>query len=147
MPLGLFSGGRGPKVYGYDCAPKQAVWIYGALTRENRLFATFEFEHAPPNHMQLLIEAQDDDKPGATLIRITVNGEEIFRGDNGFVERGWSTNSWTVPDGVLKQGNNTIAIENLEESSQLQSDWFMISSVILCPLSPSASNSIIRQDE
>lgn len=136
VPLALFSGGRGPQIYGYQCPPREAVWIYGAPTGENQLRARFKLDTAPPDDLKLVLEAQDQDKPEVTLIRIALNGVELFRGRNGFVKNGWSRQEYPIPAGALKAGENELLIENLEETSDYQRNWFMVAAARLESTAP-----------
>jgi hypothetical protein len=90
--------------------------------------ATFTLEE-DVKHAALVLEGQDDDSDGQTPIRITVNGREIFRGDNGFAERGWSTRMWFLPQNLLVAGKNEIVITDMAESTNPYFRWFMTSGV------------------
>ncbi|NCO32465.1 MAG: hypothetical protein AUJ92_11300 [Armatimonadetes bacterium CG2_30_59_28] len=126
IPLELFEGGRGPQEYKWDCPPRLAAWIYGTQTGESTLRAKFHLNSLSARQARLALEAQDDDKPGTTLIRIVLNGEELFRGPNGFVEKGWSDRVFPLPSGLLRAGANELMIQNLEESANVQAQWFML---------------------
>ena len=106
--------------------PRQAVWIYGTNTGNPQMWTILRLEKAPRGQARLVLTGQDDDKPGAVRVRITVNGQPVFEGENPLVERGWSTQELTIPPGVLKQGDNEIRIATLDESKAPDQGWFML---------------------
>jgi hypothetical protein len=48
-----------------------------------------------------------------THIAVRVNGQEIYRGECGFVRGNWSRRDFRIPAGVLKAGENRLEIENI----------------------------------
>lgn len=123
-----FEGGVGPQWYEHECPGRVAVWIYGRRTRWHTMKATFRLEGAPAGRAMLIVEGQDDDKPGRTGIRIALNGMTLFEGENPFPERGWAERRFEIPPGTLRAGENRLVIENLEDSEATNADWFMLSS-------------------
>ena len=126
LELQGFRGARGPEQYAHECPPREAVWIYGTNTRNPQMWTALRLEKAPRGQARLVLTAQDDDKPGAVRIRIAVNGQPVFEGENRFVERGWSTEEVAIPPGILKQGENEIRFVTLDESSAADQGWFML---------------------
>ena len=126
LELQGFRGARGPEQYAHECPPRQAVWIYGTNTGNPQMWTILRLEKAPRGQARLVLTGQDDDKPGAVRVRITVNGQPVFEGENPLVERGWSTQELTIPPGVLKQGDNEIRIATLDESKAPDQGWFML---------------------
>jgi len=85
-----------------------------------------KLEEVPEGGARLVVVGQDDDKPGAVPIRITVNGQAVFEGDNGFVERGWSTVHFPIAAGQLRAGRNEIRFATVDESAAADAGWFML---------------------
>lgn len=126
IPLERFDGAYGVTSYKWRCPRRQALHlIAGNIAR-----ATFHLDEAVPE-AALIIEGQDDDGDGRTPLLITVNGKEIFRGPNEFMECGWSTWMWFLPKDLLVKGENQIAIHDLSESTNVFRGWFMVSGVWL----------------
>ena len=131
--LDAFCGGRGPAEYAYQCEPRKAVWIYAKTSKTPAMWARFYIDEAPRGPARLALEAQDDDKPGAVRIQISVNGNAVFSGPNPFKENGWSRVELPIATGVLKQGENEIRFTNMEPSGKRDSKWFMVSECeVLC---------------
>jgi len=126
LELEGFRGARGPEEYGYLCPPRRAIWIYGTNTEHPRMWTVLHLKAAPKGAAQLVLTAQDDDKPGAVPVRVSLNGLVLFEGPNPFRERGWSTESLAIPAGVLRQGENELRIETLGESRARDAGWFML---------------------
>ena len=126
--LGLegFRGGRGPVEYSYKCPPRRAVWIYGKNTPTPAMWATLELSRVPPGTARLVLIAQDDDKPAAVRIRITVNGKEVFSGANPFKQGGWSASEFDIPAGALRKGVNEVRFATLDDSPARDANWFML---------------------
>lgn len=139
IPLELFEGGIGPEDYRYKCPRRRMICIRARLLENHMMRANFKLSEDPGESV-LVVEGQDDDKEGATRVRISVNGNEIFRGENKFAELGWSTCSFAVPEGVFKKGDNEILIENMEEGTNPFAQWFMIADVKLMTKKKIAEN-------
>jgi len=121
-----FRGCLGPQEYSNDCPPRRAVWIYGKNTKTPAMWAQLHLDSAPTRQARLVLTAQDDDKPGAVELFVTLNGREVFRGPNPFKERGWSTTEFPLPAGVLRQGENEIRFATLADSVAPDAGWFMM---------------------
>ena len=126
LELDGFRGGKGPEEYAHECPRRKAVWIYGTNTPHPRMWTIFRLNTAPAAPARLAVTAQDDDKPGAIRIRVTVNDRAVFEGPNPFVERGWSTKEFPIPAGVLRQGDNDVRFATLDESAAADAGWFMV---------------------
>ncbi|MEW6360313.1 MAG: DUF4838 domain-containing protein [Planctomycetota bacterium] len=125
VELDGFRGCIGPKEYDYQCPARRAVWIYGKNTDHPAMAAKVHLDKVPPGEARLTLVGQDDDKPGAVEICITVNGKEVFKGANTFKEKGWSSADFSIPAGVLKAGENEIRIATLKGSQARDQGWFM----------------------
>lgn len=132
LELDGFSGGKGPEVYAYQCEGKRAVWIYGTNLPQPAMWTKVNLETAP-GAARLVLLAQDDDKPGAVGIRVSVNGKKVFEGPNTCREKGWSEQTIPVPDGVLKTGPNEVRLETTGPSSARDAGWFMLAELKLLP--------------
>ncbi|MFA6715901.1 MAG: LamG-like jellyroll fold domain-containing protein, partial [Victivallaceae bacterium] len=128
IPIEVFKGAVGPKVYKYKCPPRSAIWILSRRYDNFQMRAEFKIPKAVKK-AALSITGQDCDKPGSTTIRIEINGNEIFRGKNNLAKNGWSTRKFNLPDNILKSGVNEIVIENMEEAEDPFAKWFMVSAV------------------
>jgi len=126
VELDAFTGCCGPSEYSYQCPARRAIWIYGKNTKTPAMKAKLHIDKLPPGQGRLALVAQDDDKPGAVAICITINGKEIFKGPNQFKEKGWSAAEFPIPAGVLKQGENEIRIATLNDSKARDQGWFMV---------------------
>ena len=90
------------------------------------MWALVHLEDVPEGPARLELVAQDDDKPGAVRIRASINGTEVFVGENQFEELGWSSGEFAIPAGLLKPGGNEIRFETLDDSPARDAGWFML---------------------
>jgi hypothetical protein len=103
---------------------RTATWVYGSRTQYGRMTARFDLP-VSPRDAQVLIVGLDSEGGARTRIAIVVNDREIYRGQSPFPddrpnqpEARWTERPFDVPDGVLRQGQNTLAIQNLEPSDR-----------------------------
>ena len=127
LDLDTLAGGEGYRVYGNRCEPRYAVWIYGTQTPFHTLATRFRLTSPPDRPAKLVLTGQDDDQDGTTRIRIALNEQTVFEGDNTCVPLGWSDQTIALPPGLLRSGENRLVIRNREPSPSLGSEWFMIS--------------------
>ena len=110
-PLSM-KGAEAPFIYNYQCPSRYSV----ALRRKGHLNSSAKLkltlDEAPKQTTFLAIEGQDDDKPGASAMRVTVNDVEIFSGPCPFPEFAWGRMGLNIPAGLLKKGENIIEIAN-----------------------------------
>jgi hypothetical protein len=125
--LDSFLGGEGPAEYSYQCEPRRAIWIRAKNSNTPEMRANFYLEKTPSGAARLVLEAQDDDKPGAVRVEISVNDKAVFSGPNQFKEKGWSRAEFPLPMGTLRQGKNEIRFTNLEPVGAADLKWFMVS--------------------
>jgi hypothetical protein len=121
-----FVGGTGHQVYSNQCEPRRATWIYGKGTTTHTMTASFLLDK-PPQAAALIIEGQDHDKQGVSKVEILLNGRSIYQGPNKCGKRGWHEWRLDLPPGLLENGQNTLTIRNLEDSSSTNFGWFMLS--------------------
>jgi hypothetical protein len=60
---------------------------------------------------------------------MALNGEELFKGKNKFVQNDWSTCKYELPAGLLKKGKNELVLENLEEGENIYAQWVFFSDI------------------
>ena len=111
-----FSGGGTPVLYSNRCERRLATWVYGAKTKANTMSAGFDISE-PTSDYSLIVSGQDDDAEKKCRIRITVNNNKVFEGENPFVRFGWSLHGFTIKAPFLIAGHNSISIRNIEDSS------------------------------
>ncbi|MCX7918343.1 MAG: beta-N-acetylglucosaminidase domain-containing protein [bacterium] len=114
-----FSGGYSIKVYELGGDPRLATWIYGAKTNFHKLEARFRLGTPPITSYTLLVSAQPDEGPKPCRIRITINNNKVYEGDSPFNQLPWSIHRFPVPEYFLKEGDNSLTIENLEDSDRI----------------------------
>ena len=126
IPLELSEGARRRDSYGYECPRRENVYVLRTRRTEYSLMRLKFGLHETPGAATLAIDGQDDEKPGATRIRIALNDRELFRGPNRFKEKGWSTCRHRVPAGLLVKGKNELVIEDLEEGDDVFAQWVIV---------------------
>lgn len=121
-----FEGGTTPVFYSWKCPGKVAVAVRGTMTELSRMEAAFSWN--TPGPARLSFEGQSCDKLSVppVPIRISINGKTLFEGENACRKHGWTPRNIPVPEGMLKQGKNTLVFENLAKSDSRVSHWFMI---------------------
>ena len=127
IELDGFTGCKGPSEYSHECEARRAIWIYGPNTKTPVMRADFELDKALGAGAKLVLVGQDDDKPGAVGIEISINGKPVFSGANGCQQNGWSSREFVLEAGVCKTGRNTLRIRTIKPSAARDSGWFMVS--------------------
>ena len=140
-PLAM-RGADAPAVYSYECPARYCVALRrapdadptatagyapagaGNAPDRSRATITMNLDYAPKSASFLAVEGQDDDKPGASTMSVSVNGKTIYSGPNRFPERAWGRMGLTIPAGALKKGVNTIAIANTTPNTPARSARF-----------------------
>ena len=105
-------GADGPLVYSYQCTPRYCTILRRSGSGKDAVTVKLTLGEAPAAATFLAIEGQDDDKPGSCDMRVTVNGHTVFSGRNPLPEGKWGRVCVTVPAGVLKAGDNIVAVAN-----------------------------------
>ena len=129
IPLGLSEGAKHRDGYGYECPRRENVYVLRTRRTDHSLMRLGFNLHEAPGSATLAIDGQDDEKPGATRVRIALNDRELFRGPNRFRERGWSTCRYPLPTGLLVEGKNELVIEDLEEGDDVFAQWVIVADV------------------
>lgn len=89
-----------------------------ASSGKGRMVASLELKEDLKGTVLLLLAGWDDEKPGKTTFRVTVNGKEIFQGSNTFPETASLKDKepgymyMAIPEEMLKKGENLISFEN-----------------------------------
>ncbi len=126
-----FTGGANVKVYGVDCSPRLATWVYGSGSDHSALRTTFECDPFPPEQAYaLILSAQDGGLSGKCAIRITLNGHPLFEGPSPFAAKGWSQHTLPIPIEKLLR-HNTLVIENREPSAARSAPFFMLNYAVI----------------
>jgi hypothetical protein len=129
MPSMDFTGGGGTGKYSYKCQPRYAIWAYAP---DSVASMTCEFDldkkQAKAPKSSLFICAQDDDSDKKCKISISINGHEIFKGENDFGRFKWDLRRFEIPASYLVEGKNILTVTNTEESDNISGPpFFMIS--------------------
>ncbi len=130
IPMDMGEGGKLYEVAKYQCPPRYNV--RGLRTRFFKELSLIRFNFTlpeDPGTATLAIEGQDDEKPGTTRFYMALNGEELFKGKNKFVQNDWSTCKYELPAGLLKKGKNELVLENLEEGENIYAQWVFFSDI------------------
>ena len=140
-PLAM-RGASSPAIYSYECPPRYCVALRRPLhngadadsgyapanaqteSDKSKVTITMNLNYTPPAMSFLAIEGQDDDKPKASRMSVTVNGTLIYSGYDRFPERTWGRMVVNIPPGVLKKGKNTIVIANITPDTPSRSVRF-----------------------
>ena len=128
--------GFGPARYDHHCPPQDAVGVYvkgNSKNRSHRMVAEFEWDLPLPDNVGLMLHLRGQVSSSGAItpeIRILVNGIEIYSGGADFVADNWSSQSFKILDGVVKQGMNSIEIENISHPLSIirwNQRWCLIS--------------------
>lgn len=99
--------------------------------------AAFTLSGIPEQSAFLELVGLDDDKSGRAALKVLVNGETVFEGENTCRENDWTQMKILIPAKVLKKGVNTLEIKNATpEKTEAVADiydvkdynwgWFML---------------------
>ena len=143
LPASAFMfAGWGPGLYrgtAIPCPSKMAVGIYvegNTMRRSHKMEAIFELSRLPGDGSAVLeVEATDcdHDVPPAT-IRVEINGQKIYEGQVLVVKHNWSRQSFKIPAGTLKKGENVVRFLNITDPKSVKKwyeRWYMLSSATL----------------
>lgn len=125
-----FAGGGAERFGGAHLGESAVNFVYaqsnGPLAA---MRATFEMDSVPKAPQFLHLKARDDDSPQACRIVVKLNGKALLEGESPFPSDAWAVKRIPIPAGLLKRGQNEIAISNLVESGPAGSPpWFMVAS-------------------
>lgn len=140
LPIKYCIGGIPCNSYSYMCEVRSEV---SGIRRpdlkdgNSRIKTNLYLKDAPGDNYILKLEGQDDDKPGQAVFAIKINDKIIFEGKNQFVEKGWSTVCYEIPQNTLKKGKNQIEFINMTQNTTFPNaekkdshwGWILISRV------------------
>lgn len=92
-----FKGGTYRDSYSYQCEPAAMVAVYGRQSTTHTARAAVTVATKPHGAI-LEISGLDQDKPGRTPIRVSLNGVKVTEGPNEFQKIGWSEKQYAIPD-------------------------------------------------
>ena len=122
-PLSM-KGAENPFIYDYECPPRYSVVLRRKGHDNSTTTLKLTLDMAPKRVSFLAIEGQDDDKPGTSAMRVSVNGKEVFSGPCAFPEFAWGRMGLNIPAGILKAGENLIEIANITPDEPSRSARF-----------------------
>ena len=128
-----FGGGASPLFYAYRCEKRLATYARGKKTGQSNMQVNFTITaQQNKQEYQLILCAQDDDSEKKCPIRIELNGNLLFHGANPFQRFGWNRKTFKIPQGILKEGNNTLSICNIADSGNVSGPpFFMLNYAVL----------------
>jgi len=121
---GALKGRSMPTLYNYECPPRLCVALTRATIGQSSATAILPLDAKPRAPLFLSIEGLDDDKRGASLLKVEVNGHTLFNGPNTFGETEWSRMGFTIPAEFLKAGDNAITLTNVTPDTPSRSVRF-----------------------
>jgi len=131
-----FRAGRSPTYYAWKTAERRYVlWINGARSKAPHMQAQFQLPYPLTGHSELIISALDHNAEPPCRIRILVNDNVVFEGENSFEQQKWTRHTFQVKGAFLRDGvMNTVRIENLVDSDlMIGAPWFMLNYLVLKP--------------
>lgn len=129
---------RPPRFYAWKGADRRYVaWINGARSSAPEMAAQFRLTAPPTADYELVMSGLDHNAEPPCRIRVTANGNTVFEGPNPFASAAWEKHTFVVPGKFLHDNENTIRIENIEDSDVMSgAPWFMLHYVLLRPVKP-----------
>lgn len=114
---------------------RTAQWVYGQGTQYSQMTARFTISKAPKGPGMLTILGVDSEDDTKTRMRVTLNDSIIFEGPNPLPnddlsgplgEGNWGWAGWRIPNKVLREGENTLTITNLDPSNKINYPIFIM---------------------
>ncbi len=108
-------------------------YIYAQPTGDqSSMAATFAVSKPVEGDVFLYIKGRDDDYAEKCEISVEINESAIFSGPSKFPDAQWEIHAYRIPGGVLKTGENSIKIKNLEKQGNLgRPPWFMVAKLAI----------------
>jgi serine/threonine-protein kinase len=108
--------------------------VYGANSGYGEATLSFELDAAPTGEAELRITGVDDEAGSDGPISVLVNGVEIYSGpspfpnwDGGDTSTGpWREERFSIPAGLLQEGENQITVTNLNPSGNIDSPPYVL---------------------
>ncbi|NLE67572.1 MAG: hypothetical protein GX608_09145 [Lentisphaerae bacterium] len=129
-----FSGTQGPMVYGFRSAPRFGAPFRGSEFQANSARFSFECDPFPPSGAyDLYLSGQYETAKGEPefQIRITLNGEEVYKGPCGLAVSAWKVSKFTLPFEKLKRGNTVVIESATPGDTQSGPPWLLVNYVML----------------
>jgi hypothetical protein len=113
---------------------RTARWVYGQGTQYHTMTAHFSIDKKPKDGMLSVLGIDSEDGP-KTMMRVTLNDHVLYEGPNPMPndsESGpggpgnWGWAAWRIPNKVLREGDNTLSITNLDPSDQINFPIFVM---------------------
>jgi hypothetical protein len=111
------------------------VAVYGAFSDFPRASLRFTLDARPRGEATLTIVGLDDEWAGPNPIALEVNGEVVYSGPSPFPNwdgigdgrnAAWTAAVFTIPDRVLRAGENEIAVSNLTPAASFNSPPYVL---------------------
>jgi len=129
-----FTGGIVPSLYRFGQRdPRFCTGVRGRGATANIMRAGFRLPHVPSATYKLLICGQDDDMPQSICkVRITINDNQIFAGENLLKPFQWGIWELPINGTFLKDGDNTIVIEGMDDGGRADGgSFFLVNYIVL----------------
>jgi serine/threonine-protein kinase len=123
-----FSGGlSSPPTYP-DATGEQrtATWIYGGQSDYPAMSTTFQVQGRPEGEATLTLIGMDGEDAPKMPIRITINDVVVFEGENPLPNHRWGQARFEVPEGALREGENTLTIRSRSDQDNYRSPHFFM---------------------
>jgi hypothetical protein len=111
------------------------VAVYGAFSAYPRVSLSFLLKDRPRGEATFILTGLDDEWAGTNGIALEVNNQVVFSGPNPFQswdgvgngrDAAWTEVAFTIPNGVLRRGENEIAIANLAPASTFNAPPYLL---------------------
>ena len=137
-----FQGGA-KDLFGSNIDGEQVNYVYALPTGAHATMkVSFALKSVPPGPLFVHLKGRDDDYPAQCAIAIELNGRVLFGGRNTFSSKAFETKRYPIPDGVLKEGMNTLVIASREKEGKVgMPPWFQVAAFVVGP-----EKYVIRRD-
>jgi hypothetical protein len=124
---------------------RQNAVLYSVGTGYETGTLTFSLVQAPTGPLTLILTGLDDEVSGTNRLVVTLNGVTIFAGADTFpntpasdhgvggADRYWGEMQLPIPADVLREGTNTLVLENAAPGGKLGTPYILINSVQFAP--------------
>ncbi len=108
-------------------------YVYAKPTgARSTMRAVFDLAQAPQSSLFLHVKGRDCNVGPVCAVRIDLNGQALFEGKNDFSKTAWQTHKFAIPAGLLKAGQNTLTISNIETEGPLGNvPWFQVAQAVI----------------
>lgn len=129
-----FKGGA-KDLYGTASDGEQVNTVYAEPTGPHSVMQLeLPVKRVPAAPLFVHLKARDDDAPGQCRVALVLNGRTLFEGTNEFTSRSFTTRKFAIPDGVLREGENTLVIACHEKSGRAGwPPWFQVAACTIAP--------------